>query len=57
MAVWEKNCYMEERGSMIDHKKVEEIAKRLEIPEKAKVSEIASMLEYGPNLGIEGEGR
>ena len=56
-AVWEKNCYREERGSMIDHKKVEEIAKRLEIPEKVKVSEIACMLENGANLGNEGEGR
>ena len=42
---------------MIDHKKVEEIAKRLEIPEKVKVSEIACMLENGANLGNEGEGR
>ena len=36
-AVLEKKCYREERGSMIDQKKMEEIAKRLEIPDKAKV--------------------
>ena len=57
LAVWEKNCYREERGSMIDQKKMEEIAKRLEIPDKAKVREISSMLENGASLGIEGEGK
>ena len=34
-----------------------EISERLELPEKAKVQEIATMLEYGADLGIEGEGR
>ena len=53
-AVWEGNSYKEERGSLIDHGKVMEIAERLELPEKAKVQEIATMLEYGADLGIEG---
>ena len=53
----EANSYKQERGSLIDHDKVIEIAERLELPEKAKVQEIATMLEYGADLGIEGEGR
>ena len=56
-AVWKPNDYKLERGSLIDHKKVVEIAERLELPEKAKVQEIATILEYGADLGIEGEGR
>ena len=56
-AVLEGNSYREEKGSLIDHKKVIEIAERLEIPEKAKVKEIAAMLEDGADLGIEGEDR
>ena len=55
-AVWEKNIYIREKGSLIDHKKVEDIAERLEIPERANFREISSMLEDGANLGIEGEG-
>ena len=53
-AVWEGNCYKEERESLINQDKVMEIAERLELPEKAKVQEIATMLEYGADLGIEG---
>ena len=49
-----KGSYKEERGSLIDHNKVIEIAERLELPEKAKVQEIATMLEYGADLCIEG---
>ena len=54
-AVWKPNDYKLERGSLIDHKKVVEIAERMELPEKAKVQEIATILEYGADLGIEGE--
>ena len=56
-AVWEANDYRQERGSLIDHDKVIEISERLELPEKAKVQDIATMLEYGADIGIEGEGR
>ena len=55
--MWEANSNKQERGSLIDHDKVIEIAERQELPEKAKVQEIATMLEYGADLGIEGEGR
>ena len=56
-AVWEANSYKQESGSLIDHDKVIEISESLELPEKAKVQEIARMLEYGADHGIEGEGR
>ena len=52
-AVWEGNSYREEKGSLNYHKKLEDIAERLELPEKAKLKEIAAMLEDGANLGIE----
>jgi hypothetical protein len=56
-SVWEKNLYKKEKGSLIDHRKVGELASKLDMVEESKVETIQDMLENGANLGIEGEGR
>ena len=51
------NGYREEKGSMINDRKVREVADRLELIEKSKVDNICTMLREGANIGVEGEGR
>jgi hypothetical protein len=54
---WEGNGSRVTTGSMIDREKLVEVAERLEMKKKAKVREVAEMMENGADLGIEGEGR
>ena len=54
---WVKNPYKEERGSFIDHEALIEVAEEVGETEMMKVDEIATMLEFGADIGVKGEGR
>ena len=54
---WETNPYREEKGSFIKHQEVRKVAEEMNFREKEKVEMVATMLENGASLGVEGEGR
>ena len=51
---WVKNHYKEERGSIINHEEVLNVAEEMGETGMMKVDEIATMLEFGADIG---EGR
>ena len=52
---WVTNPYREERGSMINHEEVLNVAEEIGETGMTKVDEIATMLEFGADIGVEGE--
>ena len=59
-AYWDKwvcNSYKKEQGSFIDHNELRVVAEEMDHPEKEKVEAIAVMLQYGADIGVQGEGR
>ena len=59
-AYWDKwvcNSYKKEQGSFIDHDELRVVAEEMDHPEKEKVEAIAVMLQYGADIGVQGEGR
>ena len=59
-AYWDKwvcNSYKKEQGSFIDHDELRVLAEEMDHPEKEKVEAIAVMLQYGADIGVQGEGR
>ena len=54
---WVKNPYKAERGSIINHEEVLYVAEEMGETDMMKVEEIATMLEFGADIGVETEGR
>jgi hypothetical protein len=50
------NSYRKKKGSFIDHNELRVVAEEMDHPEKEKVEAIAVMLEYGADIGVQGEG-
>jgi len=48
---WVKNPYKKERASFIDHEALIEVAEEVGETEMMKVDEIATMLEFGADIG------
>ena len=54
---WVCNSYKKEQGSFINHDELRVVAEEMNHPEKEKVEAIAEMLQYGADIGVQGEGR
>ena len=48
---WVNNPYKEERGSIISHEEVLNVAEEMGETDMMKVDEIATMLEFGADIG------